>query len=143
MISAAASDACGPVTVTNDARASFPVGTTTVTWTATDVHGLQTSAMQRVTVITAAQATQTLAASVQALVTAGALLPSNGQPLQAKLTQATNAASAGNRTAASNMLGAFVNQVQALVKSGKLTAAQGQVLIDAARAIQHSLAMGG
>jgi hypothetical protein len=35
-------------------------------------------------------------------------------------------------------MGAFINQVQADVKSGKLTAAQAQILIDAANAMLAS-----
>jgi len=38
------------VTITNDAPATFPVGTTTVTWTATDANGNSATATQLVTV---------------------------------------------------------------------------------------------
>ena len=38
------------VTTTHDAAATFPVGTTTVTWTATDIHGNTTTAAQYVKV---------------------------------------------------------------------------------------------
>ena len=48
---ATAADAVGPVTVTNDAPALFPLGTTTVTWTATDGAGNQTTGTQLVTVV--------------------------------------------------------------------------------------------
>jgi hypothetical protein len=48
--SASAIDECA-VTVTNDAPAKFPPGTTTVTWTATDQAGNTTTATQRVTVL--------------------------------------------------------------------------------------------
>jgi len=44
------SDNCGVQSVTNDAPASFPVGTTVVTWTVTDIHGNQATATQTVTV---------------------------------------------------------------------------------------------
>jgi len=47
---AAALDIFGPVSVTNNAPAAFPIGLTTVTWTATDAHGNQATAMQAVTV---------------------------------------------------------------------------------------------
>lgn len=43
-------DNCGIATVTNDAPTSFPVGTTTVTWTITDIHGNQITCTQQVTV---------------------------------------------------------------------------------------------
>ena len=44
-------DNCSVASVTNDAPAAFPLGTTTVTWTVTDGAGLQTSCTQAVTVI--------------------------------------------------------------------------------------------
>ncbi|MFZ5988766.1 MAG: HYR domain-containing protein [Bacillota bacterium] len=39
------------VTITNDAPVDFPIGTTVVTWTATDANGNVTTAVQNVTVI--------------------------------------------------------------------------------------------
>jgi uncharacterized repeat protein (TIGR01451 family) len=45
------SDNCAPLTVTNNAPASFPLGDTTVTWTATDVGGNSVTATQKVTVV--------------------------------------------------------------------------------------------
>jgi hypothetical protein len=44
------SDNCGVASVTNDAPALFPVGTTTVTWTVTDIHGLTATITQIVKV---------------------------------------------------------------------------------------------
>jgi hypothetical protein len=46
----ATSDNCGVVGVTNDAPVSFPVGTTAVTWTVTDIHGNISTDTQTVTV---------------------------------------------------------------------------------------------
>ncbi|WP_151734618.1 HYR domain-containing protein [Paenibacillus tengchongensis] len=40
-----------PVTVTTDAPADYPLGTTEVTWTATDANGNEKTAKQRVTVV--------------------------------------------------------------------------------------------
>ena len=48
--SATAGDNCPGITVSNDAPASFPLGTTTVTWTAADAHGHSASDTQTVTV---------------------------------------------------------------------------------------------
>ena len=46
------SDNCGVATVTNNAPALFPVGTTVVTWTVTDIHGNVTdTATQTVVVV--------------------------------------------------------------------------------------------
>ncbi|TAJ41037.1 MAG: HYR domain-containing protein, partial [Chitinophagaceae bacterium] len=44
-------DNCGVANVTNNAPATFPIGTTTVTWTVTDVNGNSQTATQSVTVI--------------------------------------------------------------------------------------------
>ena len=48
---ATASDACGPVTITNNKPAKFPLGNTTVTWTATDQAGNRTTRTQVVTAV--------------------------------------------------------------------------------------------
>ncbi|GAB3877109.1 hypothetical protein GCM10028824_36390 [Hymenobacter segetis] len=48
---AVAGDNCTGVTVTNNAPATFPKGTTTVTWTATDAAGLTATATQTVTIL--------------------------------------------------------------------------------------------
>ncbi|MGV3594327.1 MAG: LamG-like jellyroll fold domain-containing protein [Sediminibacterium sp.] len=48
---ATASDNCGVPVVTNNAPSTFPVGTTVVTWTATDAAGNTTTANQTVTVL--------------------------------------------------------------------------------------------
>ncbi len=45
------SDACGIASVTNNAPATFPVGTTIVTWTVTDIHGNTSTCQQSVTLI--------------------------------------------------------------------------------------------
>ncbi len=45
-------DNCGIASVANDAPSVFPIGTTTVTWTVTDVHGNTATATQTVTVNT-------------------------------------------------------------------------------------------
>jgi hypothetical protein len=84
---------------------------------------------------TPAQRIAVLQASVQALIASGAVLPADGQPLQAKLVAAKSAASAGNTRDAIGSLTAFGNQVRAFVKSRRLTAAQGAALTDAAARI--------
>ncbi len=48
---ATAYDAVGVVSLTNDAPATFPVGTTTITWTATDLAGNSGTAISTVTVV--------------------------------------------------------------------------------------------
>ena len=80
-----------------------------------------------------------LGAQINALVEGGALAPNQAFPLTNKLQQIVNRFDGGQTTAACNQLGAFINQVNADIGSGTLTAAQGQALIDAAEAIQATL----
>lgn len=59
-----ASDNCGISSITNDHEGYlFPVGETTVTWTATDAHGNQTTALQKVTVTNNAPSITSVTAS--------------------------------------------------------------------------------
>ncbi len=61
-----ATDNCGMPTVTNDAPASFPIGNTTVIWTATDDSGNTASATQIVTVTDNENPTITVPATITA-----------------------------------------------------------------------------
>src|SRR5207247_9421870 len=58
------SDNCGVASLTNDAPASFPIGSTVVHWTATDVHGNTNSCQQTVTVVDTQPPTITCPADV-------------------------------------------------------------------------------
>jgi len=86
---------------------------------------------------------------VEGLVDAGKLTQGEGNALIAKLSAAQKKLSEndniiskvgiskknqpeGNTKAVCNILQAFINQVRALIKSGRLSAAEGQKLIDAA-----------
>jgi len=80
-----------------------------------------------------------LSDAVQALVTSGALLPAQGNSLQTKLSAAKDLLTRGNTQGAISKLGDFVKQVTSLIKTGKLTSAQGQPLIDAAQALMAEL----
>jgi hypothetical protein len=69
---ATATDNCtGTVTVTNNAPTQFPKGTTTVTWTATDVSGNTATATQVVTVIDNILPTITAPSNISKNVNAG------------------------------------------------------------------------
>ncbi|MEZ5021009.1 MAG: HYR domain-containing protein [Bacteroidales bacterium] len=57
-------DNCGVATVTNNAPVQFPVGSTTVTRTVTDVHGNTATCNQTVTVIDTQNPTITCPADV-------------------------------------------------------------------------------
>jgi Regulator of Chromosome Condensation (RCC1) repeat protein/FIMAH domain-containing protein len=73
--------------------------------------------------------------AVQALVTIGVLLPSQGNSLQTKLGAALDLVTRGNTQGAISKLNDFIKQVNSFIKTGKLTSDQGQPLIDAAKAL--------
>lgn len=67
----------------------------------------------------------------------------NANALISKLENAKKDLEKGHITAACNKLGAFINQVEAFIQSGKLTPAQGQPLIDCAEMIRAALGCTG
>ena len=69
--SATTADNCSVASTTNDAPNSFPVGTTTVTWTVTDASGRTATATQDVTVVDNIDPTITAPANVTVNVDAG------------------------------------------------------------------------
>jgi len=79
---------------------------------------------------------------VAALVSGGTLAPGLGHSLQAKLAAAQKQAARGNRTPAANQLEAFVNEVEALVRAGRLPEAEGRVLVAEASDIAAQLRAG-
>lgn len=81
---------------------------------------------------TVTQDLTSLEGQVQHLVQLGALLPANGQSLYAKLNSAMSKLSGGDKAGAISDLKAFINQVKTFIKTGKLSAADGQALLDAA-----------
>ena len=115
-------------------------GTFTVTVRVTDDDGAEGVRTATVTVATPSQAVGTLSGAVDALVSAGTINRGNGNALNAKLRAAQQSLAGGNAVAAANQLGAFINQVRALVQSGHLSAADGASLIAAAERIQASIA---
>ncbi|HEU0299095.1 MAG TPA: DNA/RNA non-specific endonuclease [Longimicrobium sp.] len=114
-------------------------GTFTVTVRVTDDDGATGVRTATVTVQSPSQALDGLAGDVDGLVAAGDINRGNGTSLNAKLRAAQQQLAQGNGNAALNMLGAFVNEVEAMVASGRLSAAQGAALIAAAERIAESI----
>jgi hypothetical protein len=85
-------------------------------------------------VLSAQQQITLLSNQVNNLVSSGGLGSGNGNALTVKLDYAQASLNAGNVKEGVNQLNAFINQVNAFKKSGKLTAAQAQLLLDAANA---------
>ncbi|HJQ26738.1 MAG TPA: FG-GAP-like repeat-containing protein [Blastocatellia bacterium] len=124
---AVASVACSPAS-----GSVFAVGTTTVTCVATDTSGNTNACSFPVTVLSPQQSSNLLIGTIQALVNQGVLNQGQGNALIVKVQGAIQKMDQGNNNAARNQLQAFINDVNAMMSSGKLTAAQGQPLIDAA-----------
>ena len=75
---------------------------------------------------------------VQGLVDSGVLNSGNGRGLVATLDQAVTAFTA-DRPNATNLLNAFIHQVEGLIAGGILTLAEGQALIDDAQFVIDQL----
>lgn len=111
-------------------------GTFDVTLTVADDDGGVGRASTSVTVQTVKQALDSVSAFVQGL---QSLNPGQRQSLVAKLDAASAAEGRGDATAASNILGAFLNEVEADVRTGKLTTDDAATLRGAIHAIEGSL----
>ncbi|HEX5733161.1 MAG TPA: right-handed parallel beta-helix repeat-containing protein [Blastocatellia bacterium] len=86
------------------------------------------------------QAIQALIGNIESLVAQGVLNHGQGNALTSKLRAALQQLERGNTRAAANQINAFINQVDALVRSRRLSPQQGQALIDAAMNILGQIA---
>jgi probable HAF family extracellular repeat protein len=77
--------------------------------------------------------------AIQELLDAGVINGGNANALISKLEGAIAQLDKGNVDPAVNKIEAFINEVEALIRSGRLTSEQGQPLIDTARLIIESL----
>jgi DNA/RNA endonuclease G (NUC1)/PKD repeat protein len=109
-------------------------GTYTVTVTVADDGGLVGTRTATVTVLTGQQGIGNLIAQVNGLVSGGA-----ANSLGAKLRAAGASLDRGNTASATGQLGAFIEEVRAMVQSGRLSQANGDALIAAARRILDSI----
>ena len=85
-------------------------------------------------VISPDEAIEDAAEAVAALVADGTLDDGEARALTSKLEAAQHQLDKGNAKPAANILGAFINQVEAMVSSGRLTAEEAKPLIDSANA---------
>lgn len=97
-----ATDNCGSVSIVNDAPATFPTGTTVVTWTATDAGGNVATCQQTVTVVDDQLPTLTVPAVVTVSVDEGQCTAS-----AVNLGQATASDECGSVTIVNNAPVAF------------------------------------
>jgi hypothetical protein len=113
----------------------FPIGTTTVTHTATDIYGNTASCSFTVTVLTPQAVINNLIASVNA----SSLTGTQKNGLLSKLNAALSAINSGQTNVACNKLSEFVNSVSTLISHGDLTAAQGNAWISSANNVRNTI----
>jgi hypothetical protein len=134
-----ATDNCGVQSVVRTAGPAsgsvFPIGTTTVTHTATDIYGNTSSCSFTVTVLTPQAVIQNLITSVNA----SSLTGTQKNGLLAKLNAALSAINGGQTNVACNKLSDFVNSVATLISHGDLSAAQGNAWISSANHVRNYL----
>jgi PKD repeat protein len=114
-------------------RAYAAAGTFTVTLTVVDSDGGVSSAIQSVVVHTPSAAALALAQIVNALPGV------NSGEKNSLMSKLTNAANANQTQAACGMHNAFVNQVRAFERSGRLSPQTATALVDASSSIQRAL----
>lgn len=117
--------------LSDDRPAQFPVGQTTVTFTATDASGNVGADSIVVTIKRAQQAISDLKQVVNGLPLSGG----EKNSLTAKLDAATKSLDKAQETAAINQLNAFINEVRALERSGRLNSEAAPDLIARAQRI--------
>ncbi len=110
-------------------------GTHTVTVTMRDDDGGVDVRTATVTVQTPSQGI----GAIHAMVTGLGIGHGNASALGAKLRAAAASLARGDTTPAVNQLQAFINQVEAMVASGRLTAAQGAALVAEANRVIRSI----
>jgi hypothetical protein len=136
------SDVCDPSpTVVNNAPSLFPLGETTVLWTATDASGNTATAIQKIVVVPGSPANQlaNLAKLIQAGIATGKIALELQTSLLAKISAASDALTRGNPNdakVAMNELKALVNQVQAQTDkkidpdmAGEIISRAGQIIL--------------
>jgi Tol biopolymer transport system component len=121
---------CSPVS-----GSAFPIGTTSVTCTATDSSGNKVSGSFSVTLKGATDQISDL----KVLVTSLALPAGTTTSLQTKLNEALSAANGGDTASACTALNDFISQVRAQAGKKKLSAQDAQDLIPEAQRIQAVL----
>ena len=114
-------------------------GTFTVTVRVTDDDGAEGVRTATVTVQSPRQAVGGLDAAVDALVGNGSISRGNGNSLSAKLRAAEASLARGQGHTAANQLNAFINEVEAMAASGRLSATDAATLTAAAQRVIRSI----
>ncbi|MBA3405122.1 MAG: DNA/RNA non-specific endonuclease [Gemmatimonadaceae bacterium] len=118
----------GTATGVSVSRTYTAAGVYTVRLIATDVRGLADTVFTTATVISRSQAVEDAITLVDQLVGAGTISNGSGNSLSAKLSAAQGSLERGNTDAASGQLGAVLDEIDAMVRSGRLTPADAAAL---------------
>jgi hypothetical protein len=113
----------------------FPIGTTTVTNTVTDIHGNSSSCSFTVTVKTVFQTIEDLKTTVNS----SSLSGTQRQGLTAKLNAAEDALNQGHPNTACQKLADFINSVQNYISLGDFSAAVGNAWISKAAHVRNTI----
>ncbi len=97
------------------------------------------SASVQITVLTPVQKIQEMITFIQGLVNSGKLNNGQANSLIVKLNAAKKNIDHKSTQAATNKLNAFINEVNADIKTGKLSSTDGQTLIDEANAVINAI----
>ena len=114
---------------------TFPVGTTTVTCTATDTSNNTAQCSFTVTVLTVSAVIENLKTSVNN----SSLTGTQKQGLISKLNAALDALAQGHTNTACQKLADFINSVQNFIDHGDISATQGQAWINSAAHVRNAL----
>jgi len=137
---ATATDNCGVQSVVRTAGPAsgsvFPIGTTTVTFTATDIYSNTSSCSFTVTVKTPQQTLQDMITTINGY---SNLSGTQKQGLISKLQAAIDAINQGKANVACNKLSDFNSQVTAFIGNGTLTAAQGNALLSSSNHVRNTI----
>ena len=109
-------------------------GEYTVSASVTDDDGVGSTTVS-VTVLSLQQATEQISQTVEDLVSGGTLNNGEGNSLDSSLDAAVRSMDRGNANAARNQLRAFINKVEAMEQSGRLTPQQAGDLTAATNAL--------
>jgi len=135
-----ASDNCGVQSVNRTAGLAsgsvFPIGTTTVTYTATDIYGNTQTASFTVTVLTPQATIQNMMDFINSI---PGLSGTNRQGLLSKLQAALDAINQGKTNVACNKLSDFNSQVSGFIGNGTLTSAQGNSLLSSSNHVRNTI----
>jgi len=115
-------------------------GTFTVTVRVSD-DDVTSARTQFVTVISPAQALSQAAGMIGELVDNAGLNSGNANSLRTKLNAAQNQLAAGNATAAANQLQALLNEVDAMIRSGRISRADAEALVTMVNRVIRSISL--